>query len=153
MKKTSTLYLGKQSKIELSDPDSVKLDLVPNPHLNADYVARFTIPEFTSLCPQTAQPDFATIVIDYQPHQWLLESKALKLWMFAFRNHAGFHEKVTVGIGKRFFDEVKPKWVRVIGFWYPRGGIPIDVVWEEGKLRGKAQPLDANICKPYLGRV
>lgn len=150
---TDPLYLGKQSNIEYANPGNVKLDIIPNPYLNADYVARFTIPEFTSLCPQTGQPDFATLVIDYQPHQWLLESKSLKLWMFAFRNHGDFHEKVTVSIGDRFWREVKPHWMRIVGFWYPRGGIPIDVVWEDGTLRGKAAPLDVNVCKPYLGRV
>lgn len=153
LRKEAPLYLGQQSVIQHSDPDAVKLDLVPNPHIGSEYTARFTIPEFTSLCPQTAQPDFAVIIIDYQPNKWLLESKALKLWMFAFRNHQGFHEKVTVGIGKRFNAEVKPKWVRVAGFWYPRGGIPIDVVYESGKLGKQARPLSLESVKPYLGRI
>lgn len=146
-------YLGKvDTKYQFDHPDSVKLDLIPNPR-QAYYTARFTIPEFTSLCPQTGQPDFATIIIDYQPCDWLLESKALKLWMFSFRNHRAFHEDVTVGIGQRFFNEVSPYWVRVAGFFYPRGGIPIDIVWQEGIQRIEAPVLDLNAVKPYLGRV
>jgi len=146
-------YLGKQTNVQTSDPDSVKLDLVPNLHTETPYIARFTIPEFTSLCPHTGQPDFATLIIDYQPHSWLLESKALKLWMFAFRNHGAFHEHVTVGIGKRFYDEVFPYWIRIAGFWYPRGGIPIDVVWEAGEIIGNATPLSLDHIKPYTGRT
>ena len=145
-------YLGRDTKYQFSNPDEVKLDIIPNPRPGEQYIARFTIPEFTSLCPQTGQPDFATLIIDYQPNYYLLESKALKLWMFAFRNHGAFHEDVTVGIGVRFYEEVQPCWIRIAGFWYPRGGIPIDVVWEGGELLKGSKPLDLDI-KPYLGRV
>lgn len=143
-------YLGRDTKYQFDNPDDVKLDLIKNPQ-EAYYTARFTIPEFTSLCPATGQPDFAVLVIDYQPNQWLLESKCLKLWMFAYRNHGAYHEDVTVGIGKRFYKEVAPYWLRIAGFWYPRGGIPIDVVWEGGSCMGPV--LDLNAVKPYLGRI
>lgn len=147
-----SLYLGHQTDVKLDDPDSFKLDLINNSRYSSYYIARFTIPEFTSLCPKTGQPDFATLIIDYQPNKFLLESKSLKLWMFSFRNHGSYHEDVTVGIGERFFDEVKPHWMRILGFWYPRGGIPIDIVWEEGILLGNTKPLSADALKPYTGR-
>ena len=101
---------------------------------DTNYLVRFTAPEFTSICPVTGQPDFAHLVIDYVPGQWLLESKSLKLYVASFRNHGAFHEDCTVMIGKRIADEIKPKWLRIGGYWYPRGGIPIDVFWQTGKL-------------------
>jgi 7-cyano-7-deazaguanine reductase len=107
---------------------------VSNPHPDAHYVARFTCPEFTSLCPVTGQPDFATLVIDYVPAAWLLESKSLKLYLHAFRNHGAFHEGCTVEIGKRIAALLEPHWLRIGGYWYPRGGIPIDVFWQHGVL-------------------
>ena len=84
-----------------ASPDEAVLDRVPNPHPDTNYVARFTVPEFTSLCPVTGQPDFAHLVIDYVPGRWLVESKSLKLYLNSFRNHGAFHEDCTVGIGKR----------------------------------------------------
>lgn len=111
-------------------PDQAVLEKVANPRPNSDYFVRFTCPEFTSLCPVTGQPDFAHIVIDYVPDEFLVESKSLKLYMHSFRNHAGFHEDCTVGIGERLVEELKPKWLRVGGYWYPRGGIPIDVFYQ-----------------------
>lgn len=113
-----------------TDPESAVLERVPNPHADIDYVARFTVPEFTSLCPVTGQPDFAHIVIDYVPDQWLVESKSLKLFLTAFRNHGAFHEDCTIFIAKRLRDLLEPRWLRIGGFWYPRGGIPIDVFWQ-----------------------
>ena len=91
---------------------------------------RFAAPEFTSLCPVTSQPDFAHLVIDYAPGATIVESKSLKLFLGSFRNHCGFHEDVTVGIGQRLFEEMAPRWLRIGGYWYPRGGIPIDVFWQ-----------------------
>lgn len=113
-------------------PDEAVLERVPNPHRDKQYVARFTAPEFTSLCPVTGQPDFAHLVIDYVPKQWLLESKSLKLFLGSFRSHGSFHEDCTVAIGARIVDFVKPRWLRIGGYWYPRGGIPIDVFWQTG---------------------
>lgn len=111
-------------------PEQAVLERVPNPHPDTAYVARFTAPEFTSLCPVTGQPDFAHLVIDYVPQDWLVESKSLKLFLTAFRNHGAFHEDCTVGIGRRLADLLEPRWLRIAGYWYPRGGIPIDVFWQ-----------------------
>jgi 7-cyano-7-deazaguanine reductase len=128
-----TLHLGHET-VQLASPGEAKLDRVPNPHPDADYVARFTCPEFTCLCPVTGQPDFAHFVIDYVPDAWLLESKSLKLFLASFRNHGAFHEDCTVGIGKRIAQAVEPRFLRIAGYWYPRGGIPIDVFWQTGRL-------------------
>ena len=113
-------------------PEQAVLERVPNPHADTLYLARFTAPEFTSLCPVTAQPDFAHLVIDYAPGEWLVESKSLKMYLTSFRNHGAFHEDCTVAIGKRLSDFLAPKWLRIGGYWYPRGGIPIDVFWQTG---------------------
>lgn len=117
-----------------ANPEDAVLDRVPNPHADTNYVARFTVPEFTSICPVTGQPDFAHLVIDYVPDQWIVESKSLKLYMHSFRNHGAFHEDCTVGIGRRLVAELSPRWLRIGGYWYPRGGIPIDVFWQHGTL-------------------
>ena len=124
-----TTHLGKASALPAS-PDEASLDYVANPRAGALYLVRFTAPEFTSLCPVTGQPDFAHLVIDYAPAETIVESKSLKLFLASFRNHGGFHEDVTVGIGQRLADEMKPHWLRIGGYWYPRGGIPIDVFWQ-----------------------
>lgn len=115
-------------------PESATLERVPNPHTDTNYVARFTVPEFTSLCPVTGQPDFAHLVIDYVPDAWLVESKSLKLFLTSFRNHGAFHEDCTVNIGKRLVATLEPRWLRIGGYWYPRGGIPIDVFWQTGDV-------------------
>ena len=111
-------------------PDQAVLETVPNPHPGSLYLVRFTAPEFTSLCPITGQPDFAHIVIDYAPDGLLVESKSLKLFLGSFRNHGAFHEDCTLAIAKRLVDATTPLWLRIAGFWYPRGGIPIDVFWQ-----------------------
>ena len=105
---------------------------MPNPHKDATYLVRFTAPEFTSLCPVTGQPDFAHIVIDYVPAEWLVESKALKLYLGSFRNHGAFHEDCTLRIARDLVAAMTPKWLRIGGYWYPRGGMPIDVFWQTG---------------------
>jgi 7-cyano-7-deazaguanine reductase len=128
---SSPRYLGQSSALPAS-PDDAALDYVPNPRDGELYCVRFVSPEFTSLCPVTAQPDFAHIVIDYAPAATIVESKSLKLFLGSFRNHAAFHEDCTVGIGRRLFDEMRPIWLRIGGYWYPRGGIPIDVFWQSG---------------------
>lgn len=111
-------------------PEEAVLEKVKNPHADVHYVVRFSCPEFTSLCPLTGQPDFAHLVIDYIPDSFLLESKSLKLFLTSFRNHGDFHEACTVGIAKRIIDEIKPTWLRIGGYWYPRGGIPIDIFYQ-----------------------
>ena len=143
-------HLGQPSRIPVSPGEAV-LDRVPNPHPDVNYVARFTAPEFTTLCPITGQPDFAHLVIDYVPGRWLLESKSLKLFVASFRNHGAFHEDCTVMIGKRIADEIKPKYLRIGGYWYPRGGIPIDVFWQTGRLP-KGMWLPEQGVAPYRGR-
>lgn len=110
------------------------LERVPANHAGTKYVVRFTAPEFTSLCPMTGQPDFAHIVIDYVPNEWLVESKSLKLFFFSFRNHGAFHEDCTLDIAKRLVDLLDPEWLRIGAYWYPRGGIPIDVFWQTGPV-------------------
>jgi 7-cyano-7-deazaguanine reductase len=132
-------------------PEEAKLDRVPNPQKDTNYLVRFTAPEFTSLCPVTGQPDFAHLVIDYVPGQWLLESKSLKLYVASFRNHGAFHEDCTVMIGKQIAAEIKPKFLRIGGYWYPRGGIPIDVFWQTGKLPNGMWIPDQGVA-PYRGR-
>ena len=114
------------------DPDTAVLERVTNPHPDVTYLVRFSAPEFTSLCPVTGQPDFAHLVVDYAPADWIVESKSLKLYLGAFRNHGAFHEACTVAIGKRLISEIAPRWLRIGGYWYPRGGIPIDVFWQSG---------------------
>jgi 7-cyano-7-deazaguanine reductase len=116
-------HLGRQSALPASPEDAV-LDYVPNPRPGTLYCVRFAAPEFTSLCPVTGQPDFAHLVIDYAPGETIVESKSLKLFLASFRNHGAFHEDVTVGIGQRLFAEMQPQWLRIGGYWYPRGGIP-----------------------------
>ena len=132
-------------------PDEAKLEAVSNPHPDSDYAVRFTAPEFTSLCPITGQPDFAHFVIDYVPAKSILESKSLKLFLASFRNHGAFHEDCTVFIGKRIVDAIKPKYLRIAGYWYPRGGIPIDVFWQTGKLPSGVWLPETGVA-PYRGR-
>src|SRR6201996_4549657 len=132
-------------------PDTATLERVPNPHSDIDYVARFTAPEFTSLCPVTGQPDFAHLVIDYVPGDWLVESKSLKLFLASFRNHGAFHEGCTLMVAERLVALLEPVWLRIGGYWYPRGGMPIDVFWQTG-----APPegvwLPPQDVAPYRGR-
>jgi 7-cyano-7-deazaguanine reductase len=125
--------LGAKAEIPAS-PDKAILDRVANPHPDTPYVARFTAPEFTALCPVTGQPDFALLMIDYVPDRWLVESKSLKFYLASFRNHGAFHEDCTVAIGKRIVDLLEPHYLRIGGYWYPRGGMPIDVFWQTGSL-------------------
>jgi len=147
---TNPIHLGQTSALPAS-PDEAVLDYVPNPRKGTHYMTRFAAPEFTSLCPVTGQPDFAHLVIDYVPDETIVESKSLKLFLGSFRNHAAFHEDCTVGIGQRLFDEMKPVWLRIGGYWYPRGGIPIDIFWQSA-----APPADVWIPEQdvpgYRGR-
>lgn len=134
-----------------ANPEAAVLERVPAPARGKHYVIRFTCPEFTSLCPLTGQPDFAHIVIDYVPGDWIVESKSLKLFMASFRNHGAFHEACTMMIADRLTRLLDPVWLRIGAYWYPRGGIPIDVFWQSG-----APPEGAWIppqeVAPYRGR-
>jgi 7-cyano-7-deazaguanine reductase len=142
--------LGRQTPLPAS-PDEAVLERVANPHPESLYLARFTAPEFTCLCPITGQPDFAHIVIDYAPDGWLIESKSLKLYLGAFRNHGGFHEDTTIAIAKRIVETAAPRWLRIGGYWYPRGGIPIDVFWQTGPAPEGLWLPDQGVS-PYRGR-
>lgn len=132
-------------------PDQAVLERVPNPHPDVRYCVRFVAPEFTSLCPITGQPDFAHLVIDYIPRDWLVESKSLKLFLTSFRNHGSFHESCTVGIAKRIVALLDPEWLRIGGYWYPRGGIPIDVFYQTGTPPDGVW-IPAQDVAPYRGR-
>lgn len=142
--------LGRHAPLPAS-PDEAKLERVQNPHPDTAYLARFTAPEFTSLCPVTGQPDFAHLVIDYLPGDWLVESKSLKLYLAAFRNHGAFHEDCTVRIGKDLVALLAPRWLRIGGYWYPRGGIPIDVFWQTNEPPAGLWVPDQGV-PPYRGR-
>jgi 7-cyano-7-deazaguanine reductase len=131
MEETHLTQLGQHVR-GYDSPEAAVLERVPNPHAGTTYLVRFTAPEFTSLCPVTGQPDFAHLVIDYVPGEWLVESKSLKLYLASFRNHGAFHEDCTVAIGKRLVETLAAPWLRIGGYWYPRGGIPIDVFWQTG---------------------
>lgn len=146
----SPLQLGRATQWPAS-PEEAVLDRVPNPQADTLYVARFTAPEFTSLCPVTGQPDFAHLVIDYVPKDWLVESKSLKLYLASFRNHGAFHEDCTVAVGRRLYDLLQPHWLRIGGYWYPRGGIPIDVFWQSGAPPADIWLPDQGV-PPYRGR-
>lgn len=142
--------LGQQTGLPAS-PEEAVLERVPNPHKDADYVARFAVPEFTSICPVTGQPDFAHLVIDYVPDQYLVESKSFKLFMGSFRNHGAFHEDCTIMVAKRLIECMQPRWLRIGGYWYPRGGIPIDVFWQTGEPPKGLFIPDQGV-PPYRGR-
>ena len=134
-----------------ASPDAATLEAVPNPHTDADYAVRFTAPEFTSICPVTGQPDFAHLVIDYVPGAKLVESKSLKLYLTSFRNHGAFHEDCTVAIAKKIVAAIQPKYLRIGGYWYPRGGMPIDVFYQTGKLPEGVWLADQGVAA-YRGR-
>ena len=142
--------LGRLSSVPAS-PDEARLETVPNPHPGTLYAVRLAAPEFTALCPVTGQPDFAHLVIDYVPRNLLVESKSLKLYLSSFRNHAAFHEDCTVAIGKRLDEMLNPHWLRIGGYWYPRGGIPIDVFYAVGDLPSGVWVPDQGVA-PYRGR-
>ena len=142
--------LGAHTPTPNSPADAV-LERVANPHTGTAYLARFACPEFTSLCPVTGQPDFGHLVIDYVPDQWLVESKSLKLFLQSHRNHGAFHEDCTVGIGKRLAELLRPTFLRIGGYWYPRGGIPIDVFYQTGEPPKGLWLPDQGVA-PYRGR-
>jgi 7-cyano-7-deazaguanine reductase len=132
-------------------PEDAVLERVPADAQGQLYVVRFTAPEFTSLCPMTGQPDFAHIVIDYIPDEWLVESKSLKLFLTSFRNHGGFHEGCTMMIAARLTELLTPRWLRIGAYWNPRGGMPIDVFWQTGAPPEGIFLPDQGVA-PYRGR-
>ncbi len=142
--------LGKMTD-QPDSPETAVLDPVPNPHPDVEYLARFVAPEFTSLCPVTGQPDFAHLVIDYCPAAHLVESKSLKMFLTSFRNHGAFHEGCTIDVAKRIIQAINPKWLRISGYWYPRGGIPIDVFYQTGEPPKGLHVPDTGVAS-YRGR-
>jgi 7-cyano-7-deazaguanine reductase len=142
--------LGKPTEVPAS-PDAATLETVRNPHPERPYLVRFTCPEFTSLCPVTGQPDFAHIMIDYVPQDRLVESKSLKLFLASFRNHGAFHEDCTLAIAQRLEAVLAPAWLRVGAYWYPRGGMPIDVFYQSGEPPAGLWLPDQGV-PPYRGR-
>jgi len=133
-------------------PETAVLEVVPFVRpASPPAIVRFTCPEFTSLCPVTGQPDFANLVIDYAPDARLVESKSLKLFLTSFRNHGAFHEDCTLMIGRRIVAATEPLWLRIAGYWYPRGGIPIDVFWQTGAPPEGAWLPETGV-QPYRGR-
>jgi 7-cyano-7-deazaguanine reductase len=140
-----------QNTVLPASPEGAVLETVPNPHPDTQYAVRFAAPEFTSLCPMTGQPDFAHLVIDYVPNGRLVESKSLKLFLGSFRNHGAFHEGCTVDIAKRLVETMDPVWLRIGGYWYPRGGIPIDVFYQTGPMPDGLWLADQGVPN-YRGR-
>jgi len=147
---TRLSQLGQPSALPES-PEAATLETVANPHPGETYLVRFTCPEFTSLCPVTGQPDFAHLVIDYVPDRLLVESKSLKLFLGSFRNHGAFHEDCTLAIAKRLRAAIEPVWLRIGGYWYPRGGMPIDVFYQTGTPPEGLWLPDQGVA-PYRGR-
>ena len=150
MPEENLTLLGGRTALPAS-PDEAKLERVPNPNPGEAYLVRFTCPEFTSLCPVTGQPDFAHLVIDFVPAKWLVESKSLKLYLGSFRNHGAFHEDCTVDIAKRLVEVIAPQWLRIGGYFYPRGGMPIDVFYQTGPPPDGLWLPDQGVA-PYRGR-
>ena len=142
--------LGTPTKLPASPEDAV-LEKVPNPQSGTQFMVRFVQPEFTSLCPMTGQPDFAHLAIDYVPAKFLVESKSLKLYLGAFRNHGAFHEDCTVTIATTLVKLLRPKWLRIGGYWFPRGGMPIDVFYQTGVAPKNLWIPDQGVA-PYRGR-
>ena len=142
--------LGYKSKIP-DFPNSSILEKISNPKVGIDYSIRFTCPEFTSICPVTSQPDFAYIIIDYVPGKFIVESKSFKLYLLGYRNHGAFHEDCTISIAQDIVNLLDPKWLRIGGYWYPRGGIPIDIFWQTSE-KPKNLFIPDHSVENYKGR-
>lgn len=133
--------LGSQNTKYTYDYNPSLLERIPNKHADRDYFIKFNCPEFTSLCPKTGQPDFATIYISYIPDQYMVESKSLKLYLFSFRNHGDFHEDVVNVVMKDLIRLMDPKYIEVWGKFLPRGGISIDPYANYGRPDTKYERL------------
>ena len=142
--------LGNKSEIP-RDPEKFKLESIINPHQNKEYVIRLSSPECTSICPITGQPDFGNIIVDYIPNKKIVESKSYKLFLFSFRNFGGFHEDCTIKIANKIIKCIRPKWLRVGGFWNPRGGIPIDIFFQTNEPPKTIWIKEYDVM-PYKGR-
>ncbi len=142
--KENLTKLGSQNTQYETQYNPNLLETFQNKHPENDYFVKFNCPEFTSLCPITGQPDFATITISYVPTQNMVESKALKLYLFSFRNHGDFHEDVVNIIMKDLIKELDPKYIEVQGKFLPRGGISIDPYCNYGKPGTKWEEIAWN---------
>lgn len=131
--KEDLTLLGNQEIKYKYEYDPSVLESFSNRHPENDYFVKFNCPEFTSLCPITGQPDFATIYISYVPDEKLVESKSLKLYLFSFRNHGDFHEDVVNEIMNDLVKLLDPKYIEVWGKFLPRGGLSIDPYCNHGK--------------------
>lgn len=140
----SDLSLLGASKVDYPQhPDEARLEAIPNQWREHDYIINLDCHEFTCLCPKTGQPDFAKIYISYIPGEFLIESKALKLYLFSFRNHGIFHEFVINKIASDLAQVLKPKYIKVVGDFMPRGGIAIKPCVQLGDIKLYKQ-LDIN---------
>ena len=126
-------HLGSQGTTYKYEYDPSLLETFDNKHPENDYYVKFNCPEFTSLCPITGQPDFATITISYVQNIKMVESKSLKLYLFTFRNHGDFHEDAVNVIMKDLIKLMDPKYIEVTGKFLPRGGLSIDPYCNYGK--------------------
>ena len=134
-------HLGEKQTAYASDYAPQLLETFENKHPDKDYWVKFNCPEFTSLCPLTGQPDFATITIAYVPERRMVESKSLKLYLFSFRNHGDFHEDVVNIIMKDIIRCIDPRYIEVWGKFLPRGGISIDPYANYGRKGTKYEEL------------
>jgi len=130
---TDLTLLGNQNTKYLFEYNPDILESVDNMHVNRDYFVKFNCPEFTSLCPMTGQPDFATMYISFVPDKKLVESKSLKLYLFSFRNHGDFHEDCVNIIMNDLIELIEPRYIEVWGKFTPRGGLSIDPYCNYGK--------------------
>jgi 7-cyano-7-deazaguanine reductase len=137
-------FLGSQNTRYPDNYAPEMLESFINKHQDNDYFVKFNCPEFTSLCPMTGQPDFATIYISYVPYQLMVESKSLKLYLFSFRNHGDFHEDCINIIMKDLIKLMEPNYIEVWGKFTPRGGISIDPYCNYGKPNTKWEQVAFN---------
>ncbi len=126
-------HLGSGQTKYLFTYDPSVLETVPNSYAERDYFVKFNCPEFTSLCPKTGQPDFASIYISYIPDKRIVESKSLKLYLFSYRNHGAFHEDCVNLIMEDLIKLLDPRYIEVWGRFLPRGGLSIDPYCNYGR--------------------
>ena len=129
-------------------PEQARLERVPNPQADVLYLARFTAPEFTSLCPVTGQPDFAHLVIDYAPGDWLVESKSLKLYLTSFRNHGSFHEDCTLQVARRIVEDGRAPVAAHRRLLVPPRRHPHRRVLADGRRRPRGCGCPTRACRP-----
>lgn len=136
VKENRGLTLLGKSRTEYPDtPEKAKIETFDNAYPQRDYIITFDCPEFTSLCPVTGQPDFGHITIRYIADKKCIESKALKLYLFSYRNFHSFHEEVVNRVLTDLSKACKPRWMEVTGDFMPRGGISLKIVANTGSLK------------------